>query len=399
MMGISDFGVRISDLKRRAAKRFRKSERRTSKSEIVFAFVSFLLLQPSVFAKCPVTPGATLVVRAPAGNLVVETTGTDSVEVQVNNPQIQIQETCGTEQIQITSNDPGQVQNTFQWTITVPKAINLDVVALAGSITVADSDGNVTLRTTGGPITVGQIKGRAALITQAGLIKAGNVGSDAELRSQGGSLEVGNVAGNAELQTGVGPIKAGTIGGRARAETAGGNITITEARGELVATAVGGAISVGDAGRMNAKADGGITSRRVRGPFQGHTQEGDVRVDSAGAWVEASTGFGNIVVRLAPQSLDGDLHVNLQTGVGDVTVFLPARMKATVDATVERPAFEAQRIFSDFPMDAAAPVRRGQQGIAPTRLQAPARSQTIVNGGGNPVKLHTSLGKIEIRRN
>jgi DUF4097 and DUF4098 domain-containing protein YvlB len=329
--------------------------------------------------------------------LIVDTTGVNSVVVQVNNPRVQPQETCSPEEIQITATDPGQLQTNVEWKITVPKAVNLDVVAYAGSINVGDTDGNVTLRSTGGPITVGQIKGRAAIITQGGLIKSGNIGGDAELRSQGGSLEVGNVAGNAELETGVGPIKAGIIGGRTIAETAGGSITIEGARGELIATAVGGAISVGDAGRINAKADGGITSRRVRGSFQGLTMEGDIRLDSAGSWVEAKTGFGNIVVKLEPENLNSDLHVDLESGIGDVTVFLPARMKATVDATVERPAFEAQRIFSDFPLNAAGATGRGPV-VAPSRPLGPARSQTIVNGGGNPIKLHTSLGKIEIRR-
>lgn len=362
-----------------------------------FCLVVILLFQLPLFAKCPVSVGTTLSVRAPAGNLVVDTTGSDSVEVQVNNPQVQIQETCGRDRIEITSNTPPQGQSAIQWKITVPKTINLDVVAYAGSITSGDSDGNVTLRSTGGPIIVGQIKGNAAIITQGGLIKSGNIGGDAELRSQGGSIEAGNVAGNAELETGVGPIRAGIIGGRTRAETAGGNITIAESRGELIATAVGGTISIGEAGRISAKADGGITGRRVHGPFQGQTQEGDIRLDSAGSWVEASTGFGNIVVKLVPENIEGDLHLDLETGVGDVTVFLPQRMKATIEATVERPAFEAQRIFSDFPVGAAVGAARRGSALAP-RTQAPARSQTILNGGGNSIKLHTSLGKIEIRK-
>jgi DUF4097 and DUF4098 domain-containing protein YvlB len=369
------------------------------------ALVSLLLIlfSSSLYASCPVTDGATVIVRAPLGNLIVDTTGRDNVEVQVSSPQVQLQETCGTQEIEITSNAPAQSQSTIEWRITVPRTANLDLVAYAGSINVGDSDGNVTLRTTGGPITAGQIKGRAAIITQGGFIKSGNIGGDAELRSQGGSLEVGNVAGDADLETGVGAIKAGFIGGRARAETAGGSITIAGSRRELIVTAVGGIITIGDVGQVNAKAGGGITGRRVRGLFQGHTEEGDIRLDSAGSSVEASTGFGNIVVRLMPENLNGALRVDLQTGIGDVTVFLPSAMKATVDATVERPAFEAQRIFSDFPMNtvpaarAANSGRRGL-GIAPNRLQAPARSQTIVNGGGNPIKLHTSLGKIEIRK-
>jgi len=341
----------------------------------------------------------TLVVRAPIGNLQIDTTGRDTIEAQVNNSIIQLQETCGHDSVEVTSNSPdaNAVQGTVNWLIVVPKSTNLDLVTLAGSITVADSDGNVVLRTTGGSVAAGQIKGNAAIITQGGSIKSGNIGGNAELRSQGGSLEVGDVAGNAEFQTGVGPIRAGSITGRVAADTAGGTIVIKEAHGEVKATTKAGDISIGDAARINATTAGGnIVSRRVRGPFQGHTESGDIRVDSAAAWVEASTGFGNIVVRLAPENPDGDLHVNLQSGVGDVTIYLPPRMKASVEATVERPAFSAQRIISDFPMNSGVPS--APRGLVPNKFYAPTQSQTLINGGGNRIILHTSLGKIEIKK-
>jgi DUF4097 and DUF4098 domain-containing protein YvlB len=357
----------------------------------------FLLGLP-LFAKCPFTDGSTLVVKAPIGNLLVETTGTDSVEVQVNSNVIQLQENCSKGLIEITSNAPTQYQGTLDWKIVVPKTINLDMTAFAGNIVVGNSDGNVTLRTAGGSVTAGQIKGSAAIVTQGGSIKSGNIGGNAELRSQGGSLEVGDVAGNAEFQT-AGPIQAGSVSGAlVVADTAGGNIVIKQARGEVKASTKAGDISIGDAGKVNATTAGGnITSQRVRGPFQGRTERGDIRVNSAASSVEASTGRGNIFIRMVPEDPNGDLHVDLQSGVGDVTITLPSTIKATIDATVERPAFDAQRIMSDFPMNAIAPRR--PQGLVPNTLYAPTQSQTRLNGGGSRVRLRTSMGKIEIRKN
>jgi DUF4097 and DUF4098 domain-containing protein YvlB len=350
-----------------------------------------------LFARCPIADGGTVVVRAPLGNLQVETTGRDAVDVQVNNNQVQVKESCGGQTVEITSNTPAST-GVVTWNIVVPRTVHLDLVAYAGGITVGDSDANVTLRTTGGPVIAGNIKGQAAIITQGGFIKAGNIGSNAELRSQGGRIEVGDVTGNAEFET-AGPINAGIIHGRVNAETEGGTIIIKEARGDVRAVTQAGDISIGDALRINAHTAGGnITSRRVRGPFQGHTESGDIRVDSAAAWVEASTGFGNIVVTLVPDNLDGDLHMDLQTGIGDVMVYLPTRMKATVQATVERPAFDTQRIFSEFPINANAVSPGSPTGLAPSRFLSPLQSQVILNGGGNRVKLHSSLGKIEIKK-
>lgn len=391
MKGISTFASRISIRKNAVvSKSLSQLKIRNSKLRILSAFLLILTIGLPLSAKCTISKGATLVVRAPIGNLHIDTTGTDSVEVQVDSSLIQVQETCGKDMVQITSNtpDPSEIQGKIDWRILTPRTVNLDLVSYAGNIDVGDTNGDVILRTTGGSVVAGQIQGRAAIITQGGSIKAGDIAGDAELRSQGGSLEVGNVGGNAEFQT-AGPIRVGVVKGRVNASTAGGTIVIQEANGDVTAVTKAGDISIGDALRINAKTAGGnITSHRVRGPFQGHTESGDIRLDSAGAWVEASTGFGNIVVRMMPDNLDGDLHVDLQSGIGDVTVYLPQRMKASVEATVERPAFTAQHIISDFPMNAIAPSRRVQG----------TGSQTILNGGGNRINLHTSLGKIEIKR-
>ncbi len=156
-----------------------------------------------LLAKCPVSDGAVLFVRAPIGDVQVDTSSREAaVDVQVDNSFIQVQETCGKD-IELTSNvpEPAQVRGTVLWRIVAPRNVNLDLVATAGNINVGDVDGNAILRTTGGHITAGQIKGKAAIITQGGFVKAGNVGGDAEIRSQGGTLEVGDVGGNAEFHT------------------------------------------------------------------------------------------------------------------------------------------------------------------------------------------------------
>jgi len=347
------------------------------------------------FAKCPVAEGTTVVVKA-IGDLHVDTTGREaSVDVQVDNKAVQVQENCRKDIVQFIGNAPDQMRSGAVWKIVAPKNVHLDLVTMAGSVIVGDVDGNAIIRTAGGSVTAGNIKGTAAIITQGGFIKSGNIGGNAELRSQGGTLEVGDIGGNAEFQTTAGIIRAGNVTGSVKAQ-GGRAITIRRA-GEVQATTNAGDISIDDAGRINAKSGGGsITSRRVRGPFQGHTDSGDIRLDSAASWVEASTGTGNIFVRLVPDSLDGDLHMNLQAGVGNVTVHLPPRLRASIDAVVQRPAFQSDQISSEFPpVPAAPPV----QALGPRGFYTATRSESLINGGGNKIVLHTGLGKINIRRN
>jgi hypothetical protein len=362
-------------------------------------FLCGVCLAGSIFvlpamAKCPVTNGTTVVVRAPLGDLRIDTSGGElAADAQASNTTVQIHQTCNKDRVEFTSNGPDQIGGApIVWTVVTPRNINLDLVTLGGSITVGDVNGDIVLKTSGGSVTVGQIKGKAAIVTQGGSIKSGNIGGDADLRSQGGTLEVGDIGGNAEFHTNAGRIVAGTVGGDLTAE-GGRAITITKA-GQVKVHTSAGDISIGDAARINATSGGGhITIRRVRGPFQGHTEEGDIRLDSAGAWVEASTGQGNILVRLIPESYDGDLHMDLQADRGDVTVYLPQRLKATVKSTVQRPL---SQIVSEFPET----PNRPSNGLIPTnRYYTPTHSESLLNGGGNLITLHTSLGKITIRKN
>jgi len=365
------------------------------RSLYMIGIVSGLLLVPA-FAKCPVTNGVTVVVRAPIGDLQVDTTNREpAVDVQVENNAVQVQQNCGKDRVEFTSAGPDEVSGVMIWKILTPRNIDLDLVTQGGSINIGDVNGNVVLRTSGGSVTTGQIKGKATLITQGGSIKSGNIGGDAELRSKGGTIEAGDIGGNAEVHTNAGRVALGRIGGKLTAE-GGSTIKITGA-GEVTVITNNGDISIGDATRINARSGGGnITSRRVSGPFQGHTEHGDIRLDSAGAWVEASTGQGNILVRLVPENMDSDLHMDLQAGLGDVTVYLPQGLRARVDATVQRPAFQAQQIISEFPPTPTRPAN----GLVPNnRYYTPTHSESLLNGGGNLITLHTSLGKITIKKN
>ena len=354
-------------------------------SFVVLAFCSL----PAAYAKCPVNENTTLVVKAETGDLQVDTTGREpAADVQAEGAQVR--ENCTKDKAEYTGSGGARVLK-----ITTPKDVDLDLETRGGNINVGDVDGNVVLRTGGGSVTTGNIKGNANITTQGGPIKSGNIGGNAELQSPG-TIDVGDVGGNAKFHTTAGRVTVGNIAGSVTSVEAGRTISIMKA-GEVTATTNAGDISIGEATRINAKSGGGhITTRRVRGGFQGHTEQGDIRLDSAGAWVEASTGQGNILVRMAPENFDGDLHMDLQAGVGDVTVYLPPRMHASIDASVQRPAFQGTQLYSDFP---STPTRPPQGLIPNNRYYTPVHSQFSSSGGGNMIVLHTSLGKIAIRKN
>lgn len=374
-----------------------------------FAILTFATLLPlPLFARCPITPNGTVVVRAPSGDVQVELVSGDAVETDVSDKLIHAQETCGSDKVVIEGND-ARTSGIPQWRIRAPRTVNLDVVAYAGGVTlIGDSDASsVVLRTGGGPVTVGNIKGRTTIRTSGSYIKAGNLGSSAELRSEG-NLDVGTIAGDATLVTSHGNINANMVGGKTSAETNGGKITILDARGEInIPNTRGGDIIINNATLVQVETDGGsIHGGRVRGGFKGETSAGGIRVDQAASWVEASTRQGNVEVHMVPQDINGDLHVNLRTDDGDVLLYVPRALRASVEAAVVRPAFRGESIVADFALNSvlpsAMPTIRGIPGAA-GGLALGAFSQTLktakLGDGKNNVKLHTGFGSIKIHFN
>jgi DUF4097 and DUF4098 domain-containing protein YvlB len=352
------------------------------------------------YADCPVIKSdATLVVRVPNGSLTVDTSGTTTVEITLSSKGGQFQQTCTADTIQIEGANSTNFRDPVEWKFRVPKSFNLDLRTSAGSITVVgDASGTVALRTSGGSVNARNIGRDALLITQAGSIRVGNIGGSAEIRSDGGNLDIGDIGGSAFLLTASGGIKAGKVGGNVFAKSDGGSIKIEQSRGDkFEAQTKAGDISIArDARRVIARTEGGaITVGQARGDFRGQTDSGDIRVDSATASIDAISGFGDIYIRMDPGTLPSDFHINIQTGSGNITLYLPEMMRASIEATVDRVAAQAkQPISADFKM--SSPAIAGMSSFR----EIPVNSQTAQrNGGGPPVKMRASVGTIQIRFN
>jgi hypothetical protein len=307
-------------------------------------------------------------VVAPAGNLIIETNGTNAVEWDQTSKQIDVKETCDRDEVSIIGTPTGSsIRPIPDWHIKVPKSVILDLVTMAGSITIGHSDGKLVARTGGGDVVVGNILGETTIVTQAGNIQAGDIGSNIDIKSSGsGNLVLGNV------------------------------------RGEVSAWTYAGDIIITSASKVaNAFTGGGVMRiQKVLGTFKGRNEAGSIRIEQAGSSVDASTGSGSIYLRLVPDKQTGNLHVNLTAGTGDITLFLPSSMKADIQATAQ-----GNQVHSDFkltPQTARLPTfGGGNPGMPPPIINSYSSFATTQagqrNGGGNPMKLHTTVGKIEIK--
>jgi hypothetical protein len=99
------------------------------------------------------------------------------------------------------------------------------------------------------------------------------------------------------------------------------------------------------------------------------------------------TGAGTITAKFIASS--GASDSQLETGAGDITVFLAPSMHVTLHASIE--AASGHHIMTDFPE-----IRVSSEGgqWEPKLISAEGN----LNGGGPVLKIRTTMGNIYIRR-
>jgi TonB family protein len=295
-----------------------------------------------------------------------------------------------------------------QYEVVVPAAFSVEIKTEGGDIDTADIGGTATLSTQGGTIHAGSIGVNwarsgspghqvARLETDGGHIQVQDVAGDVTAFTGGGHINAGNIAGDASLRTGGGHIRvAGQIGGRADLDTAGGNITVGGANSFVSVRTGGGQIDFGEVrGSVRAQTGGGgIRVLYVSGPMQVESSSGSICLTKVAGTVQASTREGTITAWINPDppSSGGNVQLagasQLSSGNGDLIVFLPRNLAATIEAVVT--SGDIHRIEADPSLHLAV------QPAQPNGSSA-IRAVGTLNGGGAPLRLRTTGGKIRLQ--
>ena len=318
-----------------------------------------------------------------------------------------------------------------QFEIAVPAGYSLDVNTEAGDIETQDIGGTATLITQGGNIRTGRIgvggmqnaahrkheggdgnltPGSSKLRTEGGHIQVLDVAGNLNVFTGGGHINVGNVTGDAALRSGGGHIRAGTIGGRADLDTDGGNITVGHAGSFVNVRTGGGQIDFGEVrGSVHAQTGGGgIRIMYVAGPMEVESSGGSICLTRVAGAVQAATADGTITAWINPSSgpdggppngLPGAASAHpvtvqlagasqLASGNGDIVVFLPRNLAVNIDALVTKGG--EHRIEAD-------PALHLSFQTSESSGAGPVHATGVLNGGGIPLKLRTSSGKIQLQ--
>jgi TonB family protein len=293
-----------------------------------------------------------------------------------------------------------------QFEVAVPRGYSVEVNTEAGDITTTDIGGTVSLHTQGGNIKTGRIgtsgvrdaaggRSTAKLETEGGHIQVQNVAGELTAVTGGGHINVGNIAGDASLRTGGGHIRAGQIGGKAELETAGGNITVARAGNYVSVRTGGGQIDFGEVrGSVHAQTGGGgIRVMYVSGPMELESSSGSICLTRVAGALQAVTSGGTITAWINPDSPPGGGNVRLAgasqlaSGNGDIIVFLPRNLAVNIDAVV------ANGGENHIEADPALHLTMQASNNGPGTVHAMA----VLNGGGAPLKLKTTGGRIRLK--
>jgi TonB family protein len=316
--------------------------------------------------------------------------------------------------VEITGTLPSQAgragasaQFYVQFEVAVPAGYNLDVNTGIGDVETQDIGGTASLITQGGNIRTGRIgfvglrnvaQGRpvAKLSTDGGHIQVQDVAGNLDAFTAGGHIAAGNISGDALLRSGGGHIRAGQISGRAQLETDGGNITLKQAGSFVSVRTGGGQIDFGEVrGSVRAQTGGGgIRIITVSGPMEVESNGGSICLTRVAGAVQAATAGGMIQAWINPDAASSGGKVNLpgasqlSSGAGDIIIFLPRNLAVNIDGLVENGGLSR--------IDADPALLLNIQPLG-NRNAGPVRVTGTLNGGGEVLKLRTTVGRIRLQ--
>jgi DUF4097 and DUF4098 domain-containing protein YvlB len=277
-----------------------------------------------------------------------------------------------------------------EFSVMVPRDMALvKLETEGGNVEATGVDGKVEAQSGGGSLHLDDIGGGAYGETGGGSIEVGTVRGELGLHTGGGSIEVHHAEGKVTAETGGGSVEIQSGSQGAIIETGGGSIELHQCNGRVKVSTGGGSVDLSDIGGPADISTGG-------GSIHLSSAKGHVTAETGGGGIElygvpsarAETGAGGVIVKLVNnggERRDSDL----ETGAGDITVYIASNVAVNVRASVD--IANGHHITSDFP-EIHVSSEGGQWG--PKTYTAEGQ----LNGGGPVLKVHTSTGDIRFKR-
>jgi hypothetical protein len=220
----------------------------------------------------------------------------------------------------------------------VPKSVSNDLSTSGGNISLSNLSGTQDFVTSGGNLNLDNLSGKLKGRTSGGNVSIKNSKNDIDLATSGGNIDAINNDGTMRLGTSGGSLYLKNLKGNIRAMTSGGNVDGSNIDGELFA----------------------------------ETSGGNVKLDDLSCSVETSTSGGNISVAIKQLGK----YVTIHGSGGHIDLELPKGKGADLN-------LEGDKITTDHLENFSGKIKDDE-------------IDGKLNGGGVPVKVRNSGGRISL---
>ena len=309
-------------------------------------------------------------------------------------------------------------------TVQVPESYNLDLESSGGDIEIEDLRGDVRARSSGGDVVMGNIREATVDVrTSGGDIRLESGDADTRMKTSGGDIHIENANGSTEARTSGGDITIEHADGEVDVRTSGGDIQIENTAGDLTATSSGGDIRIEHGrGRLSIETSGGdiqienamegvraessggdIDIENARGAVKVKSTGGDIDIENSESGVTATTSGGDINVSLTGTDPSTNRSCHLESTGGEVTIYLPEDLAATIDAEVKISTSGFwnrgdHRVHSDFDLSGNNAESHDRTRARVSGRAGYARVAGDINGGGDLIRIETTNSDIKIRK-
>jgi hypothetical protein len=187
--------------------------------------------------------------------------------------------------------------------------------------------------------------------------------ADLQIDTGDGSVNTQTINGRLKIHTGDGSVHADQVAGDVDIDTGDGSITVTGAKGDI---------------RLRT-GDGHIEARNLDGKVDAYSGDGHITLDGRMDALTVKTGDGSIDARIRSGSKI-DSGWSIRTGDGSVDVVLPADLQANIEASTND-----GHISMGIPLMVEGTFSNSQ-------------IHGKMNGGGQPIVIHTGDGSIRLSK-
>ncbi len=173
--------------------------------------------------------------------------------------------------------------------------VSTDLHTSGGSIHLSNLRGSQNFSTSGGSLDLEKLSGKIVGKTSGGSIRVANSDNDINLKTSGGSIKATNCKGNIKLLTSGGSLSFTNLSGNIESRTSGGSIHATNISGEFSTHTAGGVINLLD---MKCSIDASTSGGSI-----------DVESTSLGKYIKLSTSSGSIDLQIPDKQ---GLNLNLK---------------------------------------------------------------------------------------